>query len=383
MTKSWPLYPVTVVGSWPRPAWLLQAMKRAAPNLAELRNEATLLAVKYQEDAGIDIVCDGEQRRDNFYSFFTERLDGLKLMTMAELLEYVEDKAAFEELLSALDVPAFAIKNPTVVGKLSLREPLAMNDVRFLREHTRKPIKVTLPGPYLLCRSTWVKNLSETAYPTRESLANDIVRILRDELKDLAAAGVEMVQFDEPVLTELVFAGKSSTRTFMCAALAASASPESELEFAVDLINRVVDGIAGPVRALHICRGNWSQKEDVLLEGSYDPLIPHLSRMKVDQFVLEYATPRAGSVQVLRGLPATATLGFGVVNPRTETIESEDWIVKRVREVADVLGPERIFLNPDCGFGTFAERPVATPSVAFEKLRALARAAIRLRQDGS
>lgn len=380
MTKPWPfLYPVTVVGSWPRPAWLLQAMKRGAPNLAELRDEATLLAIKYQEDAGVDIVSDGEQRRDNFYSFFTERLQGLELMTMAELLEYVEDKAAFEELLGALDVPAFAIKNPTVVGKLALREPLVFNDFRFLREHTRKPIKITLPGPYLLSRSTWVKNLSESAYPTRESLADDIVRILRDELMQLAAAGVEMVQFDEPVLTELVFAGKSATRTFMCAALAATASPESELEFAVDLINRVVDGISGPIRALHICRGNWSQKEDVLLTGSYDPLIPHLERMKVDQYVLEYATPRAGAVAVLAGLPARSTLGFGVVNPRTTDIESEDWIVGRVQEVASVLGRDRVFLNPDCGFGTFAERPVATAQVAFEKLRALARAAARLR----
>jgi 5-methyltetrahydropteroyltriglutamate--homocysteine methyltransferase len=354
-------------------------MKRKAENLRELQDDATLLAIKYQEDAGIDIISDGEQRRDNFYSFIAERLQGFKLMTMADLLDYVEDKAAFEALLNTLDVPAFAIKNPTVVGKLARTEPLVLNDFKFLREHTKKPVKVTLPGPYLLCRSSWVKSLSEAAYPTRRDLADDIVKILREELKELVAAGAEMVQFDEPVLTELAFAGKSSTRTFMCAALAASASPEQELEFAVELINRVTDGISGPILALHICRGNWSQKEEVLLQGSYDGLVPYLKKMRVDQFVLEYATPRAGSVRALKDLQDKVQLGFGVVNPRTLEIETLEEIVRRVLEAAEVLGPERIFLNPDCGFGTFAERPVATATVAYKKLRALAEAARMLR----
>src|SRR5690606_11816332 len=130
-------------------------------------------------------------------------------------------------------------------------------------------------------RSTWVKGLSADAYPTRESLVDDIVAVLRAELIELAELGVEMVQFDEPVLSEVVLAGKQATRSFMCAALAASASPEAELELAVDVINRVVEGIEGPLTALHICRGNWSRDEGVLLSGSYEPLIPHLGRMKV------------------------------------------------------------------------------------------------------
>jgi len=379
--SRWPLYPVTVVGSWPRPSWLLEAMKKKRTDLRALQDEATLLAIKYQEDAGVDIVSDGEQRRDNFYSFICDRLDGIRLMSMAELLEYVEDKAGFEALLNALDVPAFAIKNPTVVGKLRPREPLVANDLKFLRAHTRKPVKVTLPGPYLLSRSTWVKGLSEDAYPTREALADDIVAILRSELRGLAAAGADIVQFDEPVLTELVFAGKSATRTFMCAALAASASPEKELDFAVDLINRVVEGIEGPVLAVHVCRGNWSQKEDILLEGPYDPLISYFGRMKVHQFVLEYATPRAGSPEALRGLPPGAQVGFGAVNPRTSEVEAPEEIVARVRRVAQVVGPERVFLNPDCGFGTFADRPVGTVDIAFRKLCALSEAAERLRRS--
>ena len=375
-----PLFPVTVVGSWPRPSWLLDALKRKRPDLEALQSEATLLAIKYQEDAGVDIVSDGEQRRDNFYSFICERLDGMKLMALAELLDYVEDKAAFENLLQALDVPAFAIKNPTVIGKLLPKGPLVLEDFKFLRQHTRKAVKVTLPGPYLLSRSTWVKGLSDVAYPTRESLAEDIVQILRHELLALAAAGAQMVQFDEPVLTELVFAGKSATRTFMCAALAASASPEAELEFAVDLINHVVQGVDGPIIALHVCRGNWSQKEDVLLAGSYDPLIPYFARMKVKQFVLEYATPRAGSVEALKGLPENVQIGLGAVNPRTTEAESPVEIAQRVKELVQVVDANRVYLNPDCGFGTFADRPVATAKVAFEKLCALSQAATILRR---
>jgi 5-methyltetrahydropteroyltriglutamate--homocysteine methyltransferase len=376
-----PLFPVTVVGSWPRPAWLLEAMKRGHADLRALQDDATLLAIKYQEDAGVDIISDGEQRRDNFYSFICNRLDGIRLMTMADLLEYVEDKAAFETLLKALDVPAFAIKNPTVVGKLSAKEPLVLEDFRFLREHTRKPVKLTLPGPYLLSRSTWVKNLSDSAYPTRDALADDIVQILRAELQALAAAGADIVQFDEPVLTELVFAGKSATRTFMCAALAASASPEGELELAVDLMNRVVEGIDGPTVALHVCRGNWSQKEEVLLEGSYEPLIPYFSRMKVQHLVLEYATPRAGTLQALQGLPPTVQIGFGAVNPRTTALETPEGVVARVAQLAEFIAPERIYLNPDCGFGTFADRPVGTPDVAFKKLCILSQAAKILRAE--
>lgn len=373
-SSKWPLLPVTTVGSWPRPHWLLDATRKGSRRLAEYRDDATLLAIKLQEDAGADIVTDGEQRRDNFYSFLAERLDGLRLMSMAELLEFVEDKAAFETQLRALDVPAYAIKNPTVVGRLERNRPLVLDDVRFLREHTKKPVKATLPGPYLLSRSMWVKGLSADAYPERGALVDDIVRILREELLELAAAGVDVVQFDEPVLTELAFAGKAATRTFMCAALAAAASPEGELELAVECINRVVEGVDGPLIGVHVCRGNWSQDESVLLSGSYEPLLPYLERMRVDQYVLEYATPRAGPIDLLRSMPGDRAFGLGVVNPRTLDVEPVLDVRARIAHAVEVLGAERLHVNPDCGFGTFADRPVAASDVAFRKQRSLAEA---------
>ena len=380
MPRPIPLFPTSVVGSWPRPRWLLEATRKRAADLADLRRQAVLLAIKEQEDAGVDVLTDGEQARDNFYSFLTEKLDGVTLMTMADLLDHVEDKAAFEGLLQALDVPAYAIKNPTITGRLVRRQPLAAVEAAFLLAHTTRATKVALPGPYLLSRSMWVQKLSAAAYPTREALCDDIVAILRAELQELGALGVDVVQFDEPVLTELVFAGKGAKRTFMCAALAAASDPAAELQLAVDLINRVVDGVHGVRTALHVCRGNWSRNEDVLLSGDYAPLLPHLARMQVDQFVLEYATPRAGPESLLAQLPARCEIGFGAVNPRTEPDEDPAAIAARVHELATLLGPRRIWLNPDCGFGTFADRPVATAEVAAAKCRTLAAAARTLRR---
>lgn len=374
-----PAHPVTVVGSLPRPRWLLEAARKKAADLPELCDQAALLAIKLQEDAGVDLLTDGEMRRDNFYSFLAGKLEGVTLMTLAELIDHVEDKAAFETLLQALDVPAFALKNPVVTGPIARKGPLALDEARFVLAHTTRAVKVALPGPYLLSRSMWVQSLSGGAYPTREALADDVVRVLREELLELAAAGVDCVQLDEPVLTEVVFAGKSATRTFMCAALAASASPERELELAVELVNRVVDGVRGTRTALHVCRGNWSQQEEVLLSGSYEPLLPYFARMRVDQLVLEYATPRAGPPELLARLPAGLTFGFGCVNPRTETVEDPAAIAARVRRLEEVLGPGRVFLNPDCGFGTFADRPVASLGIAAAKLGALAQAARLLR----
>jgi 5-methyltetrahydropteroyltriglutamate--homocysteine methyltransferase len=226
-----------------------------------------LQALRAQESAGADVVTDGEQRRDNFYSFVAEKLDGARLMTLSEMLDVVEDRAGFERILQTLDVPAYALSTVTCVGRIARREPLALGDYAFLRRHTSRPVKVTLPGPYLLTRAMWVKEVSSRAYPTKEDLGEDVVRVLREEAFELRDAGADFIQFDEPVLTELVFT-QGRTRTFMCAALAARQDPTEELEFATSLLNRVVEGLRGVRTGLHVCRGNWSRDERVLLSGS-------------------------------------------------------------------------------------------------------------------
>jgi 5-methyltetrahydropteroyltriglutamate--homocysteine methyltransferase len=384
--KTWPLFPVTVVGSLPRPAPLLEALRRRqtgriSPEVFDsVAARAVQEALTLQEQAGVDIVSDGEQRRDNFYSFITEAVDGVRLMTLAELLDHVENKAAFERLLNALDVPAFAIKNPVVVGPVRRRQPLALTEYQMAQPYTTRPLKIALPGPYLLTRSMWVKSLSAEHYATKEALGNDVVRLLRQELLALRDAGCAFVQFDEPVLTEVAFAGPHATHTFMCAALSEKTNPEEELAFAVDLLNRVVDGVTGVKTGLHVCRGNWSRQETVLLQGAYDPLLPYFSRMQVHQLVLEYATERAGSVEVLQDLPPAMEIGLGVCNPRSADIEPVDFIVNKVKSLLRYRRPEQIYLNPDCGFGTFAERPVNTMAVAASKLQIIHQAAEALRQ---
>lgn len=382
-----PLFPVTVVGSLPRSPALLNALRRkqagrlSPAEFAPIAAQAVQEAVALQEQAGVDIVSDGEQWRDNFYSFIVEHVDGVRLMSLAELLDYVENKAAFERLLNALDVPAFAIKNPVVIGPVRRREPLALGEYQTVAAQTTRPIKIALPGPYLLTRSMWVKRLSAGDYPTKEALGNDVVALLRAELLALRDAGCAFVQFDEPVLTEVAFAGPHATHTFMCAALSEKSSPEEELTFAVDLINRVVQGVEGIKTGLHVCRGNWSRQESVLLQGAYDPLIPYFSRMQVQQLVLEYATERAGSVEVLGDLPPDKEIGLGVCNPRAAEIESVEFIVGKVHALLRHRQPEQIYLNPDCGFGTFAERPVNSMEVAAQKLHVLHQAAKVLRQE--
>ena len=377
-----PLFPVTTVGSLPRPTPLLRALKaKRRGDLSEeefdrIADAAVLDALRLQEEAGVDIVTDGEQRRDNFYSFVSEKLDGVRLMSLAEMLDHVEDKAGFEKMLQTLDVPAYSINNPTCVGKLQRRRPLAVDEAAFLKQHTGRPIKVPLPGPYLLTRAMWVPEITGKVYDDKESLAEDVVRILREEAFALKAAGADFIQFDEPVLTELVFT-QGQTRTFMCAALAARNDPAEELEFAVSLINRVVEGLEGVRTGLHVCRGNWSRNEATLLRGTYAPLKPWLERLHVRQLVLEYATPRAGKILAFEG----KEMGLGVLNPRTDAIETVPEILACVRTALQTTPKERLFLNPDCGFGTFSARPMNDIERIAAKLRALTQAASILRSE--
>ena len=381
-----PLFPVTVVGSWPRTPELLEALRqRQAGRLSWedfnlVADKAVLECLKYQDDAGVDIVSDGEQRRDNFYSFVVDKMDGVKLMSLAELMDHVEDKTSFDEQLRSLDAPAFAIHNATVVGKISRRQSLAMDEVEFLRKHTSKPIKIALPGPYLLTRSMWVKGVSDAVYPTLESLAEDIVKVLREELLEMQEAGVEFVQLDEPVLTNVMFKPDVQERTFMCASMAASSGdPTREMVWALRLMNTVLRGIDGMHLGVHVCRGNWSRKEESLLNGTYEPLLTYLTSMQLDQLVLEYATPRAGELAAFEKYAKKREIGLGVVNPRSDDLESPRDVVEKVNEALKYFEPTQIYLNPDCGFGTFAERPMNSAEMAFKKLQIISEAAKELR----
>jgi 5-methyltetrahydropteroyltriglutamate--homocysteine methyltransferase len=375
------------VGSWPRPTWLLRALhehlERRLPDaeFAQAADDAVRLAVQAQQSAGVDVLTDGEQRRDNYASFVGGLLEGCQLIPITDLLPYVDDPDKFREELRSLDVPAERVRHPAVFGRIRRVRPLAVDELKFVQSIAPGwPIKVALPGPYLLTRTMWLECVSERVYATREELAADVVRALRAEVAELLAAGAALVQLDEPVLSEVVFGRPHAQRSFMCGALGARGGPEKELALAAELIAAVTSTFPRERLALHVCRGNWTPDERVALSGDYRPLLGLLSRAPVGTLFLELATPRAGELEVLAELPADKRIGVGVVNQKSPRVETADEVFARAERAVKLFGKERVLLNPDCGFATFADNPIASAEVATGKLKAIAEAARRLRE---
>ena len=216
-------------------------------------------------------------------------------------------------------------------AKLGRSKPLALHELEFAAKCTDRPIKVALPGPYLLTRTMWLDCLTDLPYETREDLAQDVVRVLREELHFLLVSGAALVQFDEPVLTEVVFGAPSGNRTFMCGALSEKLAPAAELDFAAGLLNNVVTGLPPDRLGLHICRGNWTRDESAALSGDYRPLLDLLKRVEVGTLLLELSTPRAGEAAVLRSLPDDKRIAIGVVNQKLDAVENPEDISREHR----------------------------------------------------
>lgn len=383
-------FTTSFMGSLPRPKDVMRAQRRhrkgamGDAEFAQLIAERTREVVESQDRAGLDLIVSGELARDSYVSFISEKIAGTTRMTMLDMLAYLEDKDAFEEMLTTLDVPASGIANAICTGPLSCERGIALDELELVRRFTDKPVKVTLPGPYLVTRSMWLAEVSRPAYASKEELGEAVIGIMREEVARLAAAGAAVIQFDEPVLTEVVFT-PGKTRTFMCAALAEKKDPAEELEFATHLIGSVLGAVdrSRTKACLHICRGNWSRDESILLTGPYTPLVPLMEAVCPDVLFLEYSTPRAGELSSLLSsavIRERCVLGLGVENPRTAEVESVESIVARAEEALRWLPPEQLWLNPDCGFATFANRPVSEAGTIARKAEALVEAARILRQ---
>jgi len=383
-----PISPLSVmgIGSWPRPRWMLQAMhdhmegRLDAASFQLTADDAVRLSVAAQLRAGVDVVTDGEQRRDSYASFVGGILDNCQLIPLTDLLPLVDDPEEFARELRALDVPAAEVRHPAVFGLLGRSKPLALHEMDFVKTLTDKPVKIALPGPYLLTRTMWLECVSDRAYANRETLATDIVRVLREELACLLAAGVALVQFDEPVLSEVVYSGSVSKRSFMCGALSEKNEIPAELGFARELINAVVAGFPKERLALHMCRGNWTPDESAALSGNYTPLIETLSGLQVGSLLLELCTPRAGEMEVLRAIPDDVRIGVGICNQKHAHIETLDAVLSKGEQAIQLFGKERVLFTPDCGFATFADNPLASEQIAEQKLKVIAAASGILRQ---
>lgn len=385
------LFKTSLIGSMPRGHQILMARRKLSAGLIDqdtyekLVDEKTKEVVKLQEDLDIDIITSGEIGRDNYVSFISEKLGGVSQMSMAEMLDYVDDKREFENILNTLDVPASSIKNAICTGKVEYTGDIVASELEKLKSFTNKPVKITLPGPYLVTRSMWLPNVSSNYYDSKEDLGEDIIKIFKKEIARLQEIGVDVIQFDEPVLTEIVFT-EGRPRTFMCASLSQRKDPTEELEFATHLIKSVMDGIdrEKSIASMHVCRGNWSKDESILLTGPYTPLLDLFADINADLLALEFSTPRAGEIKSLLAderIKNKLILGLGVLNPRFDEKENVDVIYNRAKEALTYIDKENLWLNPDCGFATFSNRPVNEYENIRDKVGAMVEARDRLRAD--
>ena len=340
-----------VVGSLPRPSAVRDMLpsgpgqESAAAARSPQMDAAVRYAIALQETAGLDLVSDGEWRRHAYTHIVADIADGFS---------------------PDLRPGRWGI---TVTEPLQVRRPgLIAEEARFLVAATDRATKVCLPSPYLLGVRLWDAEWSTKAYPTREAFIDALVPIMRAELLALGDTGVSVAQIDEPHLCVLVDPQVRSTFD----------DPEYEMDLAAAKINEMSEGFHGARLALHLCRRNWGRR-GWGAEGGYGPIIEVMKKVRVDQYVMEFSIPAAGDVAILKELPDDALIGLGSVDCRFENIDTPEEIVARVREAMRYVAPERLSLNPDCGFapGLGSEVPL---DEAYLKLKNEAEAARRLRE---
>jgi 5-methyltetrahydropteroyltriglutamate--homocysteine methyltransferase len=299
--------------------------------LREIHEVAIKAALKDQERAGVDIVSDGELRRDNDVDYFLVRMPGVDIPHRAKTYYY--------------DYYDAVVRHP--IPEHEDGTPLGLaNDLRFTREYTDQPIKFSFTGPFSLSR-----RVHNEAYTDPADLVMAFARVLNREARALAEAGAAVLQIDEPFL----------------------AGYPDQVELAVRAVNTVYDGVEGPTRALHVCYGNRYARP--VWEGHYEFLFPAVLDAQVEQLVLEFARKGYDDLELFKRYPSELTLGVGVIDVKDPNPEPTDVVVARVRRALNVLPPERVVINPDCGL-----RHVPT-EMALAKLRAMSEAAAAVRRD--
>ena len=327
-----PLFPTSVVGSMPRPQFVRDLLRPATrQELGEQEftrrlDAAVAFVIAMQESAGLDILSDGEWRRLSYIGVIADICDGFEV--------------------------AYRGDQPwtVVTGPISVRSPgLVAREAVFVRDHARAEPKVALPSPYLLGQRMWDPQASAGAYPSREAFMRALTPVLRGELEAIRRAGIRRVQFDDPHLC--LFVDERVRAGF--------ADPAAEMDLCVELLNQILAGFEDLHTAIHLCRRNKA-RQGWVGEGGYGPILPHLRRLKVKQYMLEFSIPVAGDYAVLGELPATAAIGLGCVDCRGEHLDTPAEIVARVEKALQFVSPDRITLHPDCGFapGSAADIPI-------------------------
>lgn len=366
------LFPTSVIGSLPRPKWVLdlllahQSGSLSDEALDEAMDLAIGFAIGLQEAAGIDIISDGEWRRIGYFEVFAQMVDGFRqaeYQTQALAPEIVPDTG----LSAPQQWTLKEFQQALVVETMTYSRPIAARGAAFLRQKTRRQSKVALPSPHMIGGRLWHPEYSSDAYATRRDFIEAVIPILREEVLALRDAGVDVVQFDDPWLC--FFVDPDHRARFK--------DPDAEIEGAIDDLNRVVAGIDGIKTALHVCRGNRART--VYANGDYEPIMPHLLKADVDQLAMEFAVSQAGDVSIFGQFPTDKEIGLGVVDVRGEIADGPDVIVERVEKALKYLAPEQITLNPDCGFAPTSTNPISLEE-AYQKLLSMSQAASILRR---
>jgi 5-methyltetrahydropteroyltriglutamate--homocysteine methyltransferase len=333
----------TVVGSYPQPGWLIdrerlgdrlpprvrarELWRVPEPFLEEAQDDATRLAVQDMERAGVDVITDGEMRRESYSNRFATALDGVDLDNPGVAL----DRTGHENPV------------PRVVGPIRRTRPVEVRDVEFLRSITDRRIKITVPGPF-----TMTQQAQNDHYADDRSLALAYAEAVNEELHDLKAAGADVVQIDEPYL---------------------QARPEPAREYAIEAINRALEGIAGDV-VLHTCFG-YAHIVKQRLSGY--PFLAELGDCLATHLSLEAAQPKLDA-DVLRSV-ADKTIILGVLDLGSSEAETPELVADRIRKALAVVPPERLVVAPDCGMKYLPRE------LAFRKLEALVAGARLVRED--
>jgi 5-methyltetrahydropteroyltriglutamate--homocysteine methyltransferase len=333
-----PLLPTTVVGSYSVPEWLERLKTEyyqrriSAAHLAEIHDVAIKAAVKDQERAGIDIVSDGELRRDNDIDYFLARVPGVQIAQRAKTDYY-------DYYDAAVTAPLPDVGEQGQVGLAA--------DFEFTRALTDRPVKFSFTGPFSLSRRIAVEG---GAYRDPAELVRALARRLNAEARSLAAAGARFLQIDEPFL---------------------AGYPE-QAELAVEAVNIVTDGVPA-TWALHVCYGNRYARPS--WEGHYDFLFPAVLGARVDQLVLEFARKGLDDLRLIREYGWPSALGLGVVDVKSSAVEAAELVAARIRRALEYVDPGCLVVNPDCGLRHLA------PEVARRKLRAMVAGAAIVRSE--
>ena len=335
-----------VVGSLLRPPELLSAQKQLVAGeltpaeFKRIEDRAVNQAVELQEEAGLEVVTDGEMRRQSFQSQMTAAVEGFG--------EHTLDAFLWGEWRGDSRVGNRDLERPLklgVVGKLRRRRHLSAEEFAYLRARTGRIAKITLPSPSLWV-NFWSRERSGHVYPTLESFLTDVVEILREEVEELVRLGATYIQIDAPHYGLLL---DPRTRAFY---ERQAGSVKWWLERAIELDNAVMSAASSHVTiGFHLCRGNQGSRW--LAEGSYDPIAPTLFRkIKAHRLLLEYDDDRSGSFEPLRNVSEDKVVVLGLVSTKSSRLETREELSERISAASQYVPLERLALSPQCGFAT-------------------------------